>query len=182
MRQAARLLLVLSISVASLVTGTGTAFGCSCMMPNAQDLFAGADGVFVGTLQHRPSDVNIGVTSSADPIELVFSVVDAYKGEIEDPMLIMTAISGASCGIEMAEGSSALLFVDLIDGEWHGNLCATMGAEAQAELGVPEIPFAKAGGDDATTMARWVLAGVILVAIAGFGLSRRDKGEGPDLE
>jgi len=96
----------------------------------------------------------------------------AYKGEIENPMVVFSAISGAECGFEMSEGSTASLFVTRVGDEWQGNLCQTMGPEALLESGFITIEWGTADTGEASTLARWVLAGVVAIGVGGVMLTR----------
>lgn len=164
-----RFLLVAVIAGTTVVTGAGTALACSCIAPEPQNLLETTDGAFVGTLVERPAEAS---GDSADMVPWVFEVEAAYKGAIENPMVVFSAISGASCGFEMSEGSSASLFVTQVGDEWQGNLCQIMSPEALLESGFTTIEWGTTDTGGATTLARWALAGVVAIGVGGVVLTR----------
>jgi hypothetical protein len=177
-----RILLAAVIAGTTVVTGAGTALACSCIAPDPQSLLETTDGAFVGTLVERPAEPSGDIVSSADMVPWVFEVEAAYNGAIENPMVVFSAISGASCGFEMSEGSSASLFVTRVGDEWQGNLCQTMSSEALLESGFITIEWGTADTGEATILARWALGGIIAVGVGGLVLTRirrsRDAIEG----
>ncbi len=105
----------------------------------------------------------------------VFEVVSGHKGDITEPMTVWSAASGASCGLELAEGSSASLFVQKVGDRWEGALCQTMGPEALAEF--PEVTVGDAPepnplDDPSSNVARWVLGGLAVGAVGALAITR----------
>ena len=171
-RSLTRFFLIAAVVSATLFAGTGTALACSCMIPNAEALLAESDGAFVGTLIERPQP-RIGLSSSsADPAAWVFEVEESYKGDISSPITVISAISGASCGLELSEGDSASLFVHRNGDQWEGNLCSTMGPEALLDASIPPVPF-DSTQQSGSALARWVLLSVVLLGFGAFGWNRR---------
>jgi hypothetical protein len=167
----AKLLLVGAIAVTTVFVSAGTALGCSCMEPDADTLFADADGAFVGRLVQ--GDPNSG--GGMNQVPFTFEVLSAHKGEIENPVVVFTADSSATCGLAMAEGSEASLFVYRAGDTWEGNLCATMGPEALA--GFPEVAVTEGEADDTTGMARWALAALVVGGVGAVVITRfRQRG------
>lgn len=148
------------------------AYGCSCIEPDAEQLFNDSDGAFVGRLVEAPS-FSGGFVSSADLAPYVFEVEAAYKGEITNPMTVMSAISGASCGLEMPEGASASVFVWSEGEAWHGGLCSTMGPEALLDGPFEAIEVSEAEQPAGTSVARWALAGLGVAGAAAAGAAYR---------
>ena len=160
--------------------GTGTALGCSCIMPDAEAFFARADGVFVGTLIEEPNEPSFGPTSSADQVPYVFEITEAYKGDLESPIVVYSSRDGASCGLEVGLGHEATLFIDHGPEGWNGSLCSTMSADALLNGPFKPIAFGAAGDiglPAATSLARWVVFGLLGVgaAAAGFTLVSRRR-------
>ena len=177
-----RFLLVAVIAGTTVVTGAGTALACSCIAPEPRNLLETTDGAFVGTLVERPAEPSGDIVSSEDTVPWVFEVEAAYKGEIENPMVVFSAISGAECGFEMSEGSTASLFVTRVSDEWQGNLCQIMSPEALLESEFMTVEWGTTDTGEATTLARWALGGIIAVGVGGLVLTRirrsRDAIEG----
>ena len=174
MKRITRLLLIAALALAALPLGAQSDLACSCMAPDAQELFTNSEGAFVGTLIDNPGDDGQPFTNSAEMVPYVFEVEAAYKGEITSQIAVMSAISGASCGLEMPEGARASIFMWVDGGEWHSGLCSTMGPEALLDgpfepidvIEASEIPTAPE-----TDLARWALAGVGGIAVAGVALA-----------
>ncbi len=177
MKLISKLSLLAVILASTFLVGAKAAYGCSCMPPDAEALFSASDGVFVGTLIEAPSEPTGLVASSADPVPYVFEVEAAFKGEITSPVTVISAISGASCGLEMPEGASASLFVTERGGEWHGSLCETMGPEALLDGPFDPIPVVAgdAGPLTETSLARWVLLGIGGIGAAALAVARSRK-------
>ena len=65
-----------------------------------------ADVVFVGTLvdTRSPALAVPGAASSEDPVARVFEVREVRKGDTAARTEVLTAASGASCGLEVEQG------------------------------------------------------------------------------
>jgi hypothetical protein len=98
-------------------------------MPDPYAGLAEADGAFVGTLVEIDKGL-APITDSGQLVDFHFEVEAALKGEIGDDIVVKSANSGASCGIEMPVGQRAGFVLTLENGEWQGNLCATFDADA----------------------------------------------------
>ena len=70
--------------------------------------------MFVGTLvDTRQPLVRVpGMTSSIDPVAKVFEVAEVRKGEVSARAEVLTAASGASCGLEVDEGQTYVVVED----------------------------------------------------------------------
>ncbi len=175
-----RLALIATLAATSIMVGTQTALACSCIMPDADAFFAGADGVFVGTLIEEPEEPSFGPISSADQVPYVFEISAAYKGDLESPIIVYSARDGASCGLEVGLGHEAALFIDHGPEGWNGSLCSTMSADALLDGPFEPIAFGAAGDSGlpaATSLARWVVFGLLGMgaAAAGFRLVSRRR-------
>ena len=113
------------LAAAVVLVPAGAAMACSCAeAPSDQQLVAGSDAVFTGTLveRHEPTRL-FGVSSTSDPAVLVFEVDRVHKGSVAQRQGVETASSGASCGLELTQGREALVFADRVDGHLEGTLC-----------------------------------------------------------
>ncbi len=171
-----RLALISLLVAAGLVAGAESAMACSCMIPDAQALMGGTDGAFVGTLIKAPGQPLGGVVSSADQVPYVFEIDGAYKGDLDSPITVFSARSGASCGLEMGVGQQASLFIDGDGGgQWTGSLCSTMGPEALLDGPFEPIAFGESTPSGETSVARWTLGGLLGVAGVALGISTLRK-------
>lgn len=99
-------------SVASTV-----AWACSCM-PNEdtpEALLEAHATVFVGEVLSGPRERGcgrpFGSVGSADPVTYTLEVTEAFKGVAAgDEIVLETARSGVSCGVEMEVGESRLVY------------------------------------------------------------------------
>jgi hypothetical protein len=51
-------------------------------------------------------------------------VEQAYKGDISNRVEVVTAASGAACGLEAAVGDRLGLLLERVDGDWRSGLCS----------------------------------------------------------
>jgi hypothetical protein len=88
-------------------------------------LLAQSDGAFVGTLvSRRPaSPRGAGPISSADPDIFTFQVDEMLKGELGREVEVWSAMSGASCGLEVRIGQEIGLFLSRDGDRWRSVLC-----------------------------------------------------------
>ena len=97
--------------LAALAVGWGLAHpaaACSCAGLSTAQQFARADVVFVGRLVERT--VEEPLTSSVDPARHVFTVDGAWKGEVPERAVVLSAESGASCGLELRGNGPFVVF------------------------------------------------------------------------
>ncbi|CAB4561164.1 unannotated protein [freshwater metagenome] len=187
--------LVLAVLAGGLVAvgpqQVSTAHACSCMNPleMLDEMMASSDAVFVGTVVEirRPE---IAMSSMAES-RFVFEVEQVFQGSVRELQSIVTASDGASCGIELSRGATALVFarekgfdVTPDAGEFESSLCGVVAepsAAALAPLGEGRAPTPGAspiGADDgiASTVARnwlWMVVVLVGVAFVSFRLTRR---------
>lgn len=98
---------VAALTLVGLATASATSCSaCSCAAPlTPVEAAAAADAVFVGTFTGtRGSAVPGGVFSSSDLVAKRFEVSEVRKGEASAVTEVLTAASGASCGLEVVEG------------------------------------------------------------------------------
>jgi hypothetical protein len=97
--------------VASPFLGLAPAYACSCAAASEKQHLADADVVFKGTLIKRVAPpARDGIRSSMDPVTYIFDVTRSYKGSTSDPQRVRSAMSGASCGIELSGKGPYLVF------------------------------------------------------------------------
>lgn len=126
---------------------------CSCAeSPTVAGSAARADVVFVGTLvDTREPVVRVpGITSSQGPVAKVFEVTEVRKGEVGARAEVLTAASGASCGLEVEEGRTYVVVARSSVEGLRADLCGgtrLLTATTPADLdsvGAPSAPEASA--------------------------------------
>jgi hypothetical protein len=99
--RAVRLLLAGVLGALSLVVlGAAPSFACSCAMAGTEQYVDGADAVCTRTVTDKEPPPQRPVMSSMDPVTYTFDVERAFKGDLSDPLPVLSASSGASCGLE----------------------------------------------------------------------------------
>ena len=135
-----------------LVTARPAA-ACSCAVMSEARKAAYADAIFVGTLiDRRIGEPTGAVTSSTHMAVWTFEVSRAYKGTVSKRQEIATAMSGASCGLELSGPGPFLVFArrpnDAVAKSWWGDrqldpgqyvshLC--LGSRAMSDGGEPTV-------------------------------------------
>ena len=170
------------------------AHACSCADPSTRldEMAEWADAAFLGTLVEirRPE---LALSSGAES-RFVFDVEAVFKGDgVRTRQSVVTASDGASCGLELSVGTTALVFarVDGIDvtpvaGEFASSLCDVVARpapdEVQAAMGQSQPPIAGSspiGSDDAvasTVVRNWYWFAALVVGsglLLGWRLRRR---------
>jgi hypothetical protein len=154
-----RVLLAAVVGALSLVVvAAAPSFACSCAAMSTQQYVDGADVVATATLTGVEPPPKRPVMSSGDPATYTFSVDRAYKGDVDEEVAVVSAVSGASCGLEgMREGRRYVVFASQSQGDdalWAG-LCggtAPWSADLEADVvaaaapGVAEPPSAAPAG------------------------------------
>lgn len=199
-------------TVAALVLGSAVVLGpaapvgaCSCVAMTDVEALASAEVVFTGELVEvqKPAVVE----DSSDAASFVFAVDAVYKGDARSRQAIVTAVDGATCGLEISGPGPFVVFastesdtpVNGREGDLYTGLCsgtrpmAAGAVPAAFGAGHPARDAAPAGparpDDRAPTDGvgdRWgpaavagVAATVALVAVAVWvGARRRSGGAG----
>jgi hypothetical protein len=126
------LLAVGVVAIPLVVFDTRPAAACSCARGDDRSGFAHSDAVFVGELQDY--DAREPMVSSADPAVWTFRVREVYKGDVARIQPVVSEISGASCGLEIAKRGEFLVFA------------STRGPNAPAWVGPDELYAGLCGG------------------------------------
>jgi hypothetical protein len=175
---------------AVLVLSAVPAAACSCAPIDDEGAFDAADVVFVGELIDYEPPPRAEVMSSADPATWTFGVGEVFKGEAMAVQDVLSAVSGATCGLELPrEHATVLVFAnhpaggaDGGNGDLEASLCGGTrlgdAPAAFAEVGRPPKPVAEPVAEDeaeeaATRLPFLVGAGVVAPAVAAFALHRR---------
>ena len=106
---------------AVLVLSAVPAAACSCAPVDDEGAFDGAVDVVVGELIDYEPPPRAEVMSSADPATWTFGVGEVFKGEAMAVQDVRSAVSGASCGIELPrEHATVLVFANHPAGQADG--------------------------------------------------------------
>lgn len=125
------------------VAGAPPAYACSCGAFSDQEAFSRADTVFVGDLADYEAPES--PKSSIDPALWTFAVTDVYKGEVNERQIVVSAVDGASCGLELPHVGRFLVFarrepqafeIAVDGGPLYSALCD--GTRSVAERAVPD--------------------------------------------
>ncbi len=94
-------LFVSLLTTAAVLSRPSPACACSCGLVSPAEAFRQADAVFVGRLVDRQVDHGWPLSGTDDKAVLTFEVGEVYKGRVRARQEIVTAVSGASCGLEL---------------------------------------------------------------------------------
>ncbi|MCZ2815747.1 hypothetical protein [Modestobacter sp. VKM Ac-2984] len=171
------LLATLALVLTSWVLAT-PASACSCAGLAVPEQFERADAVFAGQLVSR--EVR-GGASSTDPALHVFAVEAVFKGTAHARQGVVSAASGASCGLELSGDGPFLVFADSPgeqgDGPYTAGLCdgtAPVTPDLLSEvraLGAATAPADPLPGSAGTELPSAPLPWVGMVAAAGAALT-----------
>lgn len=123
MRRTARALLLLLLAPALVVLLGSPGSACSCAGGTDAEHLARAFAVFDGEVLARREPPRRAIMSSGDPAVYEVAVTRVYKGDVPARAEVVTAVSGASCGLELPPSGPALLFVQESGGTLRGGLC-----------------------------------------------------------
>ncbi|HET7082642.1 MAG TPA: hypothetical protein VFJ00_02900 [Candidatus Limnocylindria bacterium] len=126
------------LGLAMLAAPLAQVRACSCPQMDRAAALGSADVAFVGVVASI-DDPSVGpMVSSGDPLRYSFAVEKAIKGELSDTVGVLSARSGASCGMEFALAQRWRVFAYVDEtGHLQSHLCS--GNELLAE-GVPVPP------------------------------------------
>jgi len=166
-------LIALAALSAALDYAPSTALSCSCVPFTKPDYGRQATLVFTGTVTRVDLRRGLIVSSSMDPVDVVFEVETVYKGAATKTTTVSTVASGASCGYEFQTGRRYTVFPWLRDGKLDAGLC-----QGNVEGPIdPQSYLLGSGyppGDDPPQTARVLLvAGTVLATLAFIALERR---------
>jgi hypothetical protein len=157
------------------------AAACSCAGETDEQSYARASAVFVGELVAYQPPPSAQIQSSGDPAIWRFSVTKVYKGSVRAEEAIGSAVSGASCGLEIPRSGTFLVFAgtstflpetrvqginlyaDLCGGtrlESERAIPASFGTPTAPQPGATDIPGATASQQQVTHAARSALSAV----------------------
>jgi hypothetical protein len=118
-------MMAILLAAAVLLVGpsAGPAQACSCVARTDQEAFTAADAVFRGQVTgYQPPPVQ-PIMSSLDPATWTFAVSEVFKGDVAPSQSVISAVSGASCGVGFPPQGEFLVFATRrgLDGQAHGD-------------------------------------------------------------
>jgi hypothetical protein len=113
------------------------AYACTCAPLDAGRALAASDAAFVGRVVKRHA---VGAEATLD-----LAVERRLKGDLGARVQVVTAASGAACGIEAAPGARFGLFLTRDGGVWRGSLCQQVAAADLASF--PTAPTHNGSSD-----------------------------------
>ena len=148
-----RLVLALVAALSFLTLVPTTAFACSCVAGSAEEYVDRADVVVSGRFVARDQPGRI--VSSLDPVTYTVEVDRVHKGTASAELEVLTAVSGASCGLEgVALDRHYLVYATYEGAElWVGLCGGTASAtpqrlrEVEAVTGPARPPAARTAND-----------------------------------
>jgi len=157
--------LLTALSLAMLLAGVAPisrVFACSCMQLQPGEALAMSTVAFTGVVAEIDEPTGVDPTvSSLDPLIYTFVVEESLKGEPGETVLLESARSSASCGMEFAIGERWTVYASVAESRrLTSGLCS--GNEMLADgVPVPQIPT-----DDAGIPMQLLLVGGVVVAVA----------------
>jgi hypothetical protein len=184
----ASLLLGALLAAAGLIVAP-SASACSCAgIPSPTAAFSSADAVFTGRLVSREvHHPNWPIIGSGDPAVHIFAVDEVFKGAVHEEQGVVSADSGATCGLELTGEGPFVVYATESDGGYRAGLCdgvTTVTAEIESELraiagtttgGADPAPLAGAAGTDAPGPPKTAVAAAALVLVLGGALLLRRR-------
>jgi hypothetical protein len=130
-----------AVALALAVVAAGArpecAYACTCAPLDPARALAEADAAFVGRVVKRHA---LGAEATLD-----LAVERRLKGDLGARVQVVTASSGAACGIEAAPGARFGLFLTRDGDVWRGSLC---GQASPADLAsIPTAPTRNGASD-----------------------------------
>lgn len=162
---------VLAVVAAFAGPRAEVALACSCarVVP-ARDL-ATYDAAFVGRLlSHRVEHPNAPIRSSLDPAYWTFHVDRVVKGELPARLVVRTAASGASCGLELRDGDRVGLLLTSAGGAYTSGLCSQVDPDVLARFAQPRAHVVGPSGDESDDGWRWPALGLGAGAVAALSV------------
>ena len=128
-RPMARYAVIMFVIAAFLIsTYPQTARACSCAGPiDLRKAIDESEAAFVGTLIDKR---DTGQGQFGDESIYVFEVETWVKGDLGDRIEVVSASSGASCGLEFFDGDRTGAFLRMENGELRSSLCEQVDADA----------------------------------------------------
>jgi hypothetical protein len=140
------LTLFLAVMAVAAVLGAKDAFGCSCAFVEADEMVAGSEAAFEGTVisseevaDAEPEDAGPRLPGDVD---LRFKVERIFKGSLGEEITVRTSGDGGTCGLGPRERGERLALTLSRDeeGRWQGSICGTFDPDELDDPGSPPPP------------------------------------------
>jgi hypothetical protein len=140
------LTLFLAVMAVATVLGAKDAFGCSCAFVEADEMVAGSEAAFEGTVisseevpDAEPEDA--GPRPPGD-VALRFKVERIFKGSLGEEITVRSSGDDGTCGLGRLEPGTRIALALYRDGEgrWRANTCLVFDADDLDDPGSPPPP------------------------------------------
>ncbi|WP_409271913.1 hypothetical protein V1499_19805 [Neobacillus sp. SCS-31] len=182
MRKLVFLICIMIFAGSFWIGGPTKVAACSCAGPQPVETeFQNKTAVFSGkVLKIEDRNFNLFTQSSADPLTIIFEVKSVWKGPSQSQLIVTTAKSSASCGVNLIEGNEYLVYASGKTGKLETGLCdrtellqnaaedlQTLGAGTKPE----EIVNLETGG---AGTSKWIVGSglALLLAIVFYAFKR----------
>lgn len=177
-------LLILSVLTFTLLFNISApvTYACSCAMPGSPtEEMAKSGAVFSGKVIEIVDRNKNGLThSSADPMEVVITVDEIWKGIDESQVVVVTERDSASCGFQFEVDKNYIVYASKDGDQLRASLCSrtallSAAVDDLSELGEGEKPTVDVVIDLSEKGFTWLYIGGALVIVAGliYMLKRR---------
>lgn len=125
--------IVLALAVVPVFAGPAGA--CSCVASGPKALAERAEVLFAGTAANISPDVSRGATRT-----VVFDVETAFKGKVEEEVVVTTPVSSPACGLPFQKGRRYTVFAYTEGSKLRTDSCSgtKLGSIDVARYGVSE--------------------------------------------
>ena len=113
-------------TLGSLLFVTTPAWACSCAIATFEEQVDRVDLIahaVVTDVEFTEAKINDGVSEPEDSVFLTLDVSEIWKGDPTAQVVVGTAASSASCGLELPVGSDVVLFARQKGEGWTAGLC-----------------------------------------------------------
>jgi hypothetical protein len=137
------------------------ASACTCSPVDLERDLPRADGAVIGSVLERRVE--------GTEARYLLRVEQVYKGDISNRLEVVTAVDGASCGLEAGVGDRLGLLLTLEGREWRSGLCSQV--DPSDLLALTDVE------DNALPVINWggYVVGFLVLGLAGLLLWRRRR-------
>jgi hypothetical protein len=139
------LTLFVAVMAVAGVVGAQDAFGCSCVFQEADEMVAGTEAAFEGTVissEEVPDEFDDGGPRAPGDVDLRFEVERIFKGSLGEQITVRSSGDDGTCGLGRLEPGTriALALYRDDEGRWIGNTCLVFDPDDLDDPGAPPPP------------------------------------------
>ena len=167
--------------LAAVATPASVVCACSCAVIDTEEAMANASAVFDGAVAatSQPTGGN-----SAELIDYTIDVTRVYQGSVPARVIVRSAVSGASCGVELT--GDVTVFAQGPVEDLRTTSCSAPATVDRSRLGAGSPPSTASSATpspeppvstlDTGLLVFGALAGVVVLAGAAIWMVRRTRG------